>query len=200
MKKEFPYWNHNVAYYPWIKKKTDGCKKILDVGCGDGLLASYLLTSDKQITGIDPFPECIESASKKYKGISFVNTSFEEYETDEKFDAIIFTASIHHMNMSDAIKKSKKMLSDNGVLIIVGISKPSGILDFVIEGLRVIPSMAVSKINHITPCEEINVPVCYDIPDMKSIRKIIKEYLPNAKLGYGLHYRYLLEWKKERNT
>lgn len=26
-----PYWNHNVAYYAWIKRKISECHAILDV-------------------------------------------------------------------------------------------------------------------------------------------------------------------------
>ena len=48
------YWNHNSAYYPWIKKKTADRHHILDVGCGDGFLVRYLDDGTKKITGIDP--------------------------------------------------------------------------------------------------------------------------------------------------
>ena len=59
------YWNHNSAYYPWIKKKTDNCKTILDVGCGDGSLALFLNDGIKKIVGIDSDIHCIEKAISK---------------------------------------------------------------------------------------------------------------------------------------
>ncbi|MBR2801520.1 MAG: hypothetical protein IKE21_02845 [Erysipelotrichaceae bacterium] len=43
------YWNHNSAYYPWIKKKTADCHHILDVGCGDGSLMRYLDDGKKEV-------------------------------------------------------------------------------------------------------------------------------------------------------
>ena len=37
------YWNHNVHYQPVILNAVPpGCRTALDVGCGDGLLASRL--------------------------------------------------------------------------------------------------------------------------------------------------------------
>ena len=53
------YWNHNVAYYPWIKQKISNCISILDIGCGDGTLMAYFDDGHKQLTGIDNDPFCI---------------------------------------------------------------------------------------------------------------------------------------------
>ncbi|MDO5439888.1 MAG: hypothetical protein Q4F09_07695 [Erysipelotrichaceae bacterium] len=43
--------------------------------------------------------------------------------------------------------------------------------------------------------EELNIPVVYDYPGMRDIRNIVKKELPGARIRYGLHYRYLLEWE-----
>ncbi|MEO3873425.1 hypothetical protein ABGB18_31830 [Nonomuraea sp. B12E4] len=40
------YWNHNVHYQKLVLKLLpEGCAEALDVGCGDGLLASRLASS-----------------------------------------------------------------------------------------------------------------------------------------------------------
>lgn len=49
------YWNHNTAYHPWlldIATKQEG--DVLDVGCGDGLLAQRLAPVSRTVTAIDP--------------------------------------------------------------------------------------------------------------------------------------------------
>ena len=56
-------WNYNAAYYKQIKKWTAPCKTILDVGCGDGWLISYLETAVKSSRGIDIEPSCIDRRS-----------------------------------------------------------------------------------------------------------------------------------------
>ena len=112
MKNDNIYWNHNTFYYKWIKEQIKPNSKVLDVGCGDGTLAFYLKDVCKEIIGIDPFKECIDTAKdlySKYNNINFINTSFEDFKYDsEVFDAIIFVASIHHMDMINAIDKAKK--------------------------------------------------------------------------------------------
>ena len=124
------YWNHNSAYYSWIKKTVTNCTNILDVGCGEGSLVRFLDDGNKKITGIDVDGPCIEKAKALSKSDKeeFLCCDFEEYTTEKVFDAIIFVASIHHMDMVKAIEIAKSLLSPGGKLIIVGLSKPSSLL------------------------------------------------------------------------
>ena len=193
------YWNHNSAYYPWIRKKLSGCSRILDVGCGDGSLVAYLNDGTREITGIDVDKGCIDKALSAYKteNTDFQLCSFEEYPADEQFDAIVFVASIHHMNMEQAILKARSLLVSGGKLLIVGLAKPSGLSDWILEVARVIPSRLVSYVHKMQTSEDLNIPVSYQLPEMNKVRRIVKKHLPEAVIRYGLHYRYLLEWTKE---
>lgn len=110
-------WNHNFAYNRWVAKKTKNRINILDVGFGDGTLAQYLRTADNNILGIDILDSAIQKASKNnlYSNVSFIQTTFEDFQANnEKFDAIVFVASIHHMDMANAIDKAKNLLAKNG--------------------------------------------------------------------------------------
>ena len=103
------YWNHNSAYYPWVQKKVASCRTVLDVGCGDGSLALFLDDGTKRIVGIDTDKHCIEKARSVKNGdaVEFICVSFEDFTNDKTFDAIVFVASIHHMDMTSALKKAK---------------------------------------------------------------------------------------------
>ncbi|MDO4798970.1 MAG: class I SAM-dependent methyltransferase [Bacillota bacterium] len=129
MRKEPEYWNHNTAYYPWIKKQLKHSNRMLDIGCGDGCLIRYLEDDSKIFLGIDRESVCIDQANEQSHGpsASFVCCDFEDFPADDLFDAIVFVASIHHMDMRKAIKKAKAMLSENGILIVVGLAKPSNL-------------------------------------------------------------------------
>ena len=191
-------WNHNYAYHHWISQKVGKRSRILDVGCGDGTLALYLRTPDNNILGIDVSDSSIQKANSMnpYDNVAFIPTSFEDFTANgTKFDAVIFAASIHHMDMTEAIDKAKKLLEKNGVLIVVGLSRPSGLLDWVIETARIIPSKIISCIHKNTTSEELNIDVSYDFPGMDEVRRICREQLCGHKLRYGLHYRYLLTWE-----
>jgi len=198
MKNKEKSWNHNYAYNRWIAKMIGNRNNILDVGCGDGTLALYLRTTDNDILGIDISDSSIQKANKKniYRNVSFIQTPFEEFQANnESFDAIVFVASIHHMDMIKAIDKAKKLLAKNGVLIIVGLAKPSSLFDWIVELARIIPSKTISIIKKNITSEELEIDVSYDFPTMETVRQICKEKLCGYSLRFGLHYRYLLTWE-----
>ncbi len=195
------YWNHNSAYYPWVQKKASGCRTILDVGCGDGSLALFLNDGTKKIVGIDTDNHCIERASSANdsSNIQFCCCGFKDYTPEMRFNAIVFVASIHHMDMTKALQKARSLLSPSGKILIVGLASPSSITDWVLEATRVIPSKVVSALHRMQSSEELNLPTTYDYPKMKEIRSIVKKELPGATIHYALHYRYLLEWSIPSN-
>lgn len=201
MKRQPQLWNHNYAYHRWISKNVGNRKHILDVGCGNGMLARYLSTAENYVLGIDPSAVSIQNAirNNEKSNVAFLQTTFEDFQSDGKrFDAIIFVASMHHMNMEDAIEKAKKLMEKNGILIIVGISRPSGFLDWVLELVRIVPSKLISAIKRNTSSEEQQMDVSYDFPAMNEVRRICREHLRGSKIRYGLHYRYLLIWKNDK--
>ena len=106
------FWNHNAAYYPWIRKQLDrqGARKVLDVGCGEGSLARYLAAPGRRIRGIDPSDAAIASAWEKTgdeADVSFRCAAFEAFEAPPcSLDAVIFAASLHHMEGEAAIRKA----------------------------------------------------------------------------------------------
>ncbi|MBQ4637785.1 MAG: class I SAM-dependent methyltransferase, partial [Clostridia bacterium] len=173
-------WNHNYAYNSWIAEKIGDRKRILDVGCGNGTLALYLRTDDNYVLGIDPSTLAIQKAYETniYSNVEFAKTDFESFEADgEKFDAIIFVASLHHMDMDAALAKAKKLLEKGGILIIVGLAKPSNVVDWAVEAARVIPSRIVSAIKKNMTSEELHIDVSYELPTMGEVRRLCNEYL-----------------------
>ena len=183
-----------------VKKKTENCRTISDAGCGDGSLARFLDDGTKKITGIDPDIRCIERADSlnESSGQRFSCCSFKDYTPDMCFDAVVFVVSIHHMDMKEALRKAKSLLSPSGKLLIVGLAVLSSITGRIVEAARVIPSKVISALHRMQTSEELNLPVVYDYPRMKDIRNTVKKELPSARIRYALHYRYLLEWEVRR--
>ncbi len=105
------------------------------------------------------------------------------------------TTIIDRYRLVNAINKAKKLLTKNGVLIIVGLAKPSSLSDWLVELARIIPSKIISAIKKNTTSEELNIDVSYDFPTMKEVRQILNKKLCGYTLRYGLHYRYLLTWE-----
>ncbi len=192
------HWNHNAAYYKWISAQLRGCSTVLDVGCGDGSLAKYLSRPGRTVLGIDPSEDCIMSAEREFcEGARFEVCSFEKFEAARgSFDAVVFCASLHHMDMPSALEKAVSLLGDGGRLAVVGLASPSSLLDRIVDVCRVVPSALGSRLHKMLSSEELGLPTSYSFPKMAEVREAAARLLPGASILYGLYWRYLLCWQK----
>ena len=107
-----------------IESLIDDNSKILDVGCGQGVLHEKLnIGSYSYYKGIDISHEAIIQASHKIDH----NTDFQvanilDFKTEKLFDIIIFCESLYYLDSIDEISNVidiyTKMLRANGKIII----------------------------------------------------------------------------------
>ncbi|MBL7703095.1 MAG: methyltransferase domain-containing protein [Ferruginibacter sp.] len=88
------------ALISYLKNKNT-CGSILEVGCGNGWLSSRIAKAlDAEVTGIDINTYELEQAKRvfqKIPNLNFINASLQDEELkDEKFDIILFAASIQY--------------------------------------------------------------------------------------------------------
>src|SRR5215471_3266452 len=56
-------WNHNIHYHPLVlRAMPPRCERVLDVGCGRGLLVRQLAARCSHVVAIDPDVETLEHA------------------------------------------------------------------------------------------------------------------------------------------
>lgn len=110
-----------TEYKNWIRNGM----RILDVGCGTGknLLKIDSEYENCELYGIDISEKMIEIAKKnstKAKNhIVFANVDFLEFNSEKKYDVIIFNYVLHHMeNPHYAIKKAYSLLKSNGIIML----------------------------------------------------------------------------------
>jgi len=120
--------NYDVTINPYVKvinHYIDHKQKVLDVGCGTGLLTNLfaLRYASGEFQGLD-FSTGADYASDFAKQHSvlnakFVKQNFFDYSTTTKFDIIIAQSFITHVsNYIDAVDKIKQLLKPNGIVII----------------------------------------------------------------------------------
>ena len=96
--------------------------KILDIGCGGGILCEPLARLGAKVTGIDENKKAIEAAkehSKKNKlKINYKALSYDEIKLNEKFDVILSMEVLEHIDdIGILISNSKKLLKKNGIFL-----------------------------------------------------------------------------------
>ncbi|MCX5704349.1 MAG: methyltransferase domain-containing protein [Candidatus Omnitrophica bacterium] len=94
---------------------------ILDFGCGDGRVTKDILTRAKKVVAIDISEKAIEVAKKfnNHPNIKYINTTIEDFSSEEKFDAVIMFEIIEHIYDPKSIfHKAKNLLKEDGVIIL----------------------------------------------------------------------------------
>jgi len=124
------------------KKPLDGLK-ILDIGCGGGLLSEPMARLGARVTGIDPVKRNIEIAKHHLKrsklDIKYYNFSPEKFKSNNKYDVILNMEIIEHVkNVDFFIKQSAKFLKKSGIMFIATLNQTLKSYLFAIVGAEYI--------------------------------------------------------------
>ena len=95
--------------------------KILDIGCGGGLISEPMARLGASVTGIDASEKNIKVASlhskKNNLKIKYLNKSPEQLDDNGKFDIILNLEIVEHVNDVDLYLKScHYLLKKNGLM------------------------------------------------------------------------------------
>lgn len=98
-------------------------RRILDVGCGTGQLASTLMSEGARVTGIDLDRTAIDSARRLAPLAEFHIVSASQLPFAEgTFDAVVLVNSLHHIPpglMIKALQEGLRVLGPGGHLIVI---------------------------------------------------------------------------------
>ena len=102
--------------------------KILDIGCGGGLLCEPLNRLGANITGIDASQKNIEAAKLHSKemnlNINYICCSPENLNSKNKFDVILNMEIVEHVSdVNLFIKSCSEMVKKNGIMFVATINK-----------------------------------------------------------------------------
>ena len=118
--------------YHFKLKKKDGKPmanlKVLDIGCGGGLVCEPLSRLGAEVTGIDASFKNIEvakiHAKKSNLNIKYLNTSPEKKTISDKFDVILNLEVVEHVeNLNLFLKSASELLKKNGIMFIATINR-----------------------------------------------------------------------------
>jgi len=109
--------------------------KILDVGCGAGILSEALARIGAEVTAIDACPENIEVAKAHAEldeslsdNLKYICTTVEEHvdTVEDEYDAIVASEVIEHVNNPDTfVRKCTEVLKTDGSFFLTTINRSS---------------------------------------------------------------------------
>lgn len=99
-------------------------QRVLDLGCGTGLLCNAYAEQGHRVTGVDPSVTMLDVAKRKPHGseIEWVQSSAQTYKSDKRFDLIIMTGHAFQVLLADqdileALAVMKRHLADDGTIV-----------------------------------------------------------------------------------
>ncbi len=106
---------------PFVKNK-----KVLEFGCGTGLVGINLADVTKELIGIDTSEKMVEKFNEKAKKLNLNAKAFvrDIFEENNKYDAIVSSMTIHHIK--DIKKLSKKLYELTDTVFIADLVKEDG--------------------------------------------------------------------------
>jgi ubiquinone/menaquinone biosynthesis C-methylase UbiE len=95
----------------WLRDelRLDPASRVLDAGCGPGLVASYLAPFARAVTGLDATPAMLAKARELVAARGLANVAFEEGVMERlpfeasSFDGVVTRYTLHHVLDASAV-------------------------------------------------------------------------------------------------
>ena len=155
--------------------------KILDIGCGGGLLSEPMSRLGAEVFGMDASEKNIEvakiHAKKSGLNIKYFCSSPERFETNLKFDVILNMEIIEHVeDVGFFLKSSSRLLRKNGIMFVATLNKTLKSYLFAIIGaeyiLKWLPIGTHEWEKFVKPEELVNISKKYNLTlnDLKGVK------------------------------
>ncbi|WP_136035509.1 class I SAM-dependent methyltransferase [Microbacterium sp. K35] len=193
------YWNHNTAYHRELVAAVRQGARVLDVGCGDGLLLQKLAGRASQVTGIDPDAAALSRARERFPQSSPVRLIHGDLLTSpdlegQRFDLVTCVATLHHLPLIPALERLRDLLAPGGQLRIVGLSANASVLDWAISGALLLPIRVMSGVHRESGYPDMTT--ARPSESLTHIRDAAATILPGSQVRRRFYYRYSLTWTK----
>jgi 2-polyprenyl-3-methyl-5-hydroxy-6-metoxy-1,4-benzoquinol methylase len=190
-------WNHNLHFYRLILDAIPpGCRRALDVGCGEGTLTRQLHHRVPAVVGIDRDPASIEAARAHPQAddIEYVQGDFLAAPfSPRSFDLIAAVASLHHMDAPAALARMSGLLAPGGVLVVVGLARSRYPADLPRDVLAAMANTCYRLTRSAwQPPVSIRAPFAL-YPEMEEMAERV---VPGARFRRHLLWRYSLIWQR----
>ena len=194
-------WDHNVHHHPHLLHQIPGrVDRCLDIGCGLGLFAQKLAKRSGVVDALDVDAAVLAAAAdlNRASNIAYINGDFLVAELPEAaYDVIVAIASLHHMDMTAALQKMKRLLCPAGMLLILGLYREKTAIDYAYSAISIPLNAVYGQWYQTLAARPANIaPTRPAQASLKQIKTIADKIIPGCRLRRHFFWRYSLIWQK----
>ena len=203
-------WDHNRWYRRLLLRQVPaGAQRVLDIGCGAGSLARVLAVRVPHVDGVDRSPAMLEAATRSAPpNLSLHLADVLAVDLPEgSYDAVVSSAVLHHLPLSEALPRMASWLRPGGVLAAVALPRldlPREVpVELAASATHHGFGLAFAGLRRLTGADLLrHEPTHDDMPvadgglTTRQVRAEAAQLLPGVRVRRLLLWRYLLTWTK----
>ena len=198
-------WDHNAYYHRLVLRRLPrGAQRVLDAGCGAGLLAAGLGERVPHVDAVDKDAEMVRRA-RLATGPGVVVRQADlltDPLPEAAYDVVVSLSALHHLPLRAALPRLATALRPGGRLIAVALPRAELPRDLPVEVAAVGAQAAVGVALGLARLagvpalvkDDDGMPVVAPELTVRQVRRQAQQELPGARVRRLLFWRYLLEW------
>jgi SAM-dependent methyltransferase len=192
-------WNANIHYHSLLVKAIPkDSVRVLDVGCGDGILAADLIRAGVQrVVAVDIDAGVLARAKARHPHLAIEWIQSDIFglpvPANHSFDALVSVATLHHIDAVAGLRRFAQLVRPGGVVGVVGLAANNW-WDWPLAAA----SLCAQTVMHsIRGNWEHSAPMIWPPPaTYGEMKRIALQVLPGVRYRRHLYGRYSLLWTK----
>jgi 2-polyprenyl-3-methyl-5-hydroxy-6-metoxy-1,4-benzoquinol methylase len=191
-------WNHNLQYHGvLLDALPQPCERVLDVGCGEGMLALELSERAGRVTAIDIDGPTVDVARRDAPAdnIDYVVGDVLTHDLEPgAFDAVVSVAALHHLGTRPGLARMGDLVRPGGRVAVLGVARSR----YPADGLHDLAGTVAARVHRLTKTHwETDAPKVWP-PEhsFADVRRIAAEVLPGVRYRRHVLWRCSLVWTK----
>ena len=191
-------WNHNLHYHRLLIDAVPPGGRVLDVGCGEGMLTRELASHSRSVLGVDLDAPSIDLArvTTTEPNVEYLCADVLRYPFEPaSFDAVVSVATLHHLGTEAGLLRLRDLVRSGGVIAVVGLASSELPGDLP----REIAAAIATRVYRLMRGGywEHSAPKLWKSPDSyHEVQRIAQRCIPGATYRRHLLWRFSLVWRK----
>ena len=185
-------WNHNTHYHRMLPRwAPPPWGRVLDVGCGEGLLTRRIAPFAREVVGVDADAAMIDRARELAPGVTYVHGDALQVPSGDPFDLVTCFMALHHLGPEPGLRRLRELVAPGGTLVVVGGARPTTPLDW---WWMLVGTVANRPARLVRGHWEPGAPMKESRETYQDVVREAERVLPGARFRHHVYWRYSLVW------